>query len=186
LTEAVEDIGDDLSDEALRRIIVRLLLSTDANSSFWRFPIQEAFRALNAGERDDFCGPAKARRRGRPYRLDCCRAVAISHVYYLWGQGIKKHIALERVGKALAVSVETLRDWEKSLRVDDWFSREWTAAALAGEFEEEIKEKSVLALESKFGGKWSSDFGHAKFFLKMIEDAWSLKKLKADLRRLHT
>jgi hypothetical protein len=189
LMEAVEGNGDDLDDEALRRVILRLLLSTDANSSFWRFPLQQAFRALNGGERDDLCEPAKARRRGRPYRLDRCRAIAISHVYYLCSQGMKKQIALRRVGEALAVSAETLRDWEKSLGVDDWFRREWVAASLAGEFEQEIKEKSLLALESKYGAQYnvggSSDFGHAKFFLKMIEDTWSLKKLKADLKRLH-
>jgi hypothetical protein len=188
LTEAIEGIEDDLGNEALRRVIVRLLSSTDANSSFRRFPLQEAFRALNAGERDAFCEPAKARRRGRPYRLDCCRAIAISHVHYLLGQGIKKHIALERVGEALNVSVETLRDWEKSLTMDDWFRREWIAAAIAGELEEEVKTKPLLALETKYGARYvggSSDFAHAKFFLKMIDDVWSLKKLKADLRRHH-
>ena len=87
---------------------MRLLLSKDANSSFWRFPLSHALRAANAGERDAVLEPTKTRRRGRPYQLDWYRAVAIAHVYYLLGQGIKKHIALERIGSALAVSVETI------------------------------------------------------------------------------
>lgn len=70
------------------------------------------------------CPKSNGSRRGKPFQLDWRRAIAISHVYYLWGQGIKKHVALERIGKALAVSVETLRDWEKHLAVDDWFRRE--------------------------------------------------------------
>jgi hypothetical protein len=39
LTEAIEAVEDGISDEALRRAIARLLVSTDANSSFWRFPL---------------------------------------------------------------------------------------------------------------------------------------------------
>ena len=187
LSEKLETVEEG-SNAALRRVIVRLLLSTDANSSFWRFPLQEALRSLNAGERKELFEPAKTRRRGKPFQLDCCRAGAISHVYYLVGKGIKKHVALERVGKALAVSVETLRDWEKSLDVDDWFRLDWRAAAIAGELEDEIREKSILALEEKYGAAFiggSSDIAHASFFLKNIEGECSLEKLKADLRRLH-
>ena len=43
--------------------------------------------------------------------------MAVAHIHYLLGKGIKKHIALERIADALAVSVETLRDWEKALAV---------------------------------------------------------------------
>jgi hypothetical protein len=185
LQEALKGGFDEISDEALRKVIVRLLSSTNANSSFWRFPLQRALRAANAGERDEFLEPTKTRRRGNPYQLDVRRARAISHVYYLWGQGIKKHVAQERVGKALAVSVETLRDWEKLLTVDDWFRREWNDAALAGELEEEIKEKTPMALENKYGRQFGS-IDHASYFLKVMKTEQSLEKIKADLRRLHS
>jgi hypothetical protein len=185
LQEALKEGFDRMSREALRRVIVRLHLSTSANSSFWRFPLQKALRAANAGERDEFFEPTKTRRRGNPFQLDVRRAWAISHVYYLWGQGIKKHVAQERVGKALAVSVETLRDWEKLLAVDDWFREEWNAAAIAGELEEEIKEKTPMALEKKYGRQFRS-IDHASYFLKVMKSEQSLEKIKADLRRLHS
>jgi hypothetical protein len=107
-SEAIEHSGivavqpNRLSAEVLRRVMVRLLLSTDANSSFWRFRLQTAMRAANAGERDALFEPAKTRRRGQPFQLDELRAIAVCHVYYLLGKGLKKHVALERIANALA------------------------------------------------------------------------------------
>lgn len=188
LTEALEAIEADLSDDALRRVISRLLLSTDANSSFWRFPLSHALRAANAGERDAFFEPAKTRRRGRPYQLDSVRAIAVAHVYYLRGKGIKKHIALGRVSDALPVSVETLRDWEKALGQDDWFDFNWRSAQLAGALEQEIKEKSLMALEREYGADYlgsTSNFTEARLFIERMTGEWSLENVKANLRRFH-
>ena len=175
-----------LSDEGLRRVIVRLLSSTDANSSFWRFPLGSALRAANAGERDAFFEPSKTRRRGYPYQLDVRRATAVSHVYYRWGKGLKKHVAMEQVAHALNVSTETLRDWEKKLAKED-HALGWKGARVAGALESEIKEKSYRELLEKYGTDRfgaTSDFDIARFFLARIEAEWSLEKLKADLRQL--
>ena len=42
-----------MSDPPLRPIIRELVVSRSANSSFWRFPLQHAFFALELGETDD-------------------------------------------------------------------------------------------------------------------------------------
>jgi hypothetical protein len=150
---------------------------------------QSALRAANAGERDALFEPAKTRRRGKPYQLDGRRAIVVSHVYYLLGKGLKKHVALERIAKAIAVSVETLRDWEKELGKDDWYEFDWGGAYVAGFLEQEIKEKSYWELLEKYGANYfgpQSDFDTARYFLDRIKDDWSLEKLKADLRRLHS
>jgi hypothetical protein len=188
LTEAPEAAEGDLTDAVLRRVMSRLLLSTEANSSFWRYPFSNALRAANAGERDELFEPAKTRRRGRPYQLDSVRAIAVAHVYYLLGKGIRKHIALGRVSDALPVSVETLRDWEKALGHDDWFDFDWRAARLAGALEQEIKEKSPMALEQEYGADYlgsTSNFTEARLFIQRMTGEWSLENVKANLRRFH-
>src|SRR5262245_45462607 len=121
-----------LSDEALRNVIVRLLASSDENSVVWRDPLRHALRAANAGEVHPLFDPGKKRRRGRPYVLDSARAIAVAHVHYLRGKGFKKHVALERVSKTIAVNSETIRSWEKSLAEDRWHTNLWRGAHLAG------------------------------------------------------
>jgi hypothetical protein len=85
---------------ALRSSIARLLISTDANSKFWRFPLSHGLKALNAGEVFPLFHPDKFRRRGKAYSLDLWKAVAISHVYFEVGCGGKKHVALEYVPRS--------------------------------------------------------------------------------------
>lgn len=174
--------------EVLRKVIYRLLHSTAAKTSFWVAPLSVALRAANAGELDIIFEPTKTRRRGRPYQLDVARAIAIAHVYYLTGKGIKKYIALERIGNALAVEAETLRGWEKALRHDEWIMFDWKGAHLAGRLEDEIKEKSPLALVEEYGGEYlgpTSNFESARFFLERINNVWSLEEVKHSLTTLH-
>ena len=128
LAEELDRQKIDLDDAALRRAIVRLLLSTSADSSVWRFPLSHALTALNYGEQDQFFTPAKSRRRGHPYRLDWAKAKAVAYVWYLNGKGLKKHVAIEKVADGIGVSTETIRDWEKRLKSDDWFRFTWQSA----------------------------------------------------------
>ena len=79
-----------LDDAALRSSIVRLLLSDNANTLFWRLPLFRALLALNAGEVDPLFHPERTGRRGKAYGLDGLRAMAISHVYFHMGCGEKK------------------------------------------------------------------------------------------------
>ena len=52
-----EEFEITMTDPPLRPIIRELLVSRSANSSFWRFPLQHAFFALELGQVDD-CSPS--------------------------------------------------------------------------------------------------------------------------------
>jgi hypothetical protein len=180
----LEKMDLDLTDEALRRVIVRLLLSTSADSSVWRFPLSHALRALNSGEQVEFVLPAKTRRRGHPFALDQARAEAISHVHYLIGKGLKKNVALSRVANKIAVSPETLRDWEKQLREDDWHPFCWESARIAGQIEEDPDLASADVFDVRYYGITDS-IKFAKFFLEGRLEGRNLEEVKKKLRELH-
>ncbi len=172
----------DLDDQILRRVIVRLLLSTSTESSVWRFPLSEALRAVNAGELPSFLTPSRQRRRGRPYILDMLRAEAIAHVWFEEGRGLKKHAALTRVATALAVSEETLRDWEKQIKDDDLIYFEWQAAWLAGFIQENPDTDPEEEFEPRYLGNRSQLF-YARHFIKRKR---SLDTIRDELRKHHS
>jgi hypothetical protein len=64
--------------------------------------------------------------------------MALSHVRFLMGKGVKKYRALENIAEAVGQSVETLRSWEKAYRFDDDFMMSLRVAQMAGEFEQEF------------------------------------------------
>lgn len=189
MTEALEAEFDkldlDLTDETLRRVIVKLLLSTSADSSVWRFPLSHGLSALNSGEQAPFVTPSKTRRRGRPYELDQARSAAVAHVHYLTGKGIKKHVALSRVANEIAVSPETLRGWEKNLHEDDWHQFWWEAAWIAGQVEDEPELTDADVFDVKHYGITNS-IEFAKLFLEGRLEGRSLETVKRQLRDLQT
>jgi hypothetical protein len=72
---------------------------------------------------------------------------------------------------------------------DDWYAFNWGSANVAGALEQEIKKNSYWELLEKFDADYfgsTSDLDLARDFLRGIEDEYSLEKLKADLRRLHS
>ncbi len=188
LSDRLDKVEGGLNDENLRRIIDEFLLSTDANSSYWRFPLGHALRALNYGERDSFLTPSKKKTRGKSYILAYYRALAVAHVYYRQGKGIKKYVALESVATALAVSPETIRDWEQTLKSDDHFRHEWDAAFLAGHIEEVQDTMSHREIAEKYT-EWQFGFrtnvSMAYTFLDWSKKHWSLKTIKDELRKGH-
>jgi hypothetical protein len=177
-----KDVG--LDDEALRRVIVRLLLSTSTESSVWRFPLQHALSALNSGEVDNFFKPSRRRRRGQSHQLDWARSDAIKHVYYLVGKGVKKHVAQRKVGDALAVSTETLRTWEKELQKDDWFAFIWDAAKLAGWLEESPEDSAQDLPVSSHDGM-HTNIEMVSHVVRELHGEASLPKVKERLRKHH-
>jgi len=181
LSDEVEKKNLNLDDEVLRRVIVRLLLSTSADSSVWRFPLQEALRALNSGEVLDFFKPSKQRRRGQSFQLDCAKADAIKYVYYLVGKLLTKHEALEKVGNAVGASVETLRGWEKELRKDDWFEFMWDAAKIAGRIEaspdDALDDLPVWAYDGR-----NTNIETAGYVIRELQGSCSLPNIR---QRLH-
>jgi hypothetical protein len=176
------------SDEALRNVIVRLLASSEQNSSVWRDPLSHALRAANAGEVHPLFDPGKKRRRGKPYVLDSARAVAVAHVHYLVGKGFKKHVALDRVSKTLPASGETLRSWEKSLGEDRWFRNLWKGAYLAGQLETEghvvFTEEEVEPINHDFEPESVPDCFIR--FIERLHGDWSLEAVQEKLRKFHS
>lgn len=175
----------DLTDEVLRRVIVQLLLSTSADSSVWRFPLSHGLRALNHGETSEFLTPARGRRRGRPYLLDEVRAAVVAHVHYLMGKGIKKHIALAKIGDQIGASPETIRDWEKKLRSDDWFFFHWESAFIAGQIEDDPELAKSGYFDVRYFGT-TSTVEMARHFLNGVTEARTLDVLKKRLRKLQS
>ena len=175
------------SDEALRNAIVRLLASSEQKSGVWRDPLSHALRAANAGELHPLFHPGKKRRRGRPYLLDSARAVAVAHVHYLSGKGFKKHVALDRVSKALGASSETIRSWERSLAKDRWFSNLWRGAHLAGQLVMEgrvvFTEGAVEPIKRDFEPESVPDCTIR--FLERLHNIWSLEAVQEMLKKFH-
>lgn len=188
LGDRLEKIEGGLTDENLRRIIDEFLLSTDANSSYWRFPLGHAIRALNYGEQDSFLLPSKKKVRGKAYQLAYYRALAVAHVFFQQGKGLKKYVALENVASALSVSAETIRDWEKALKNDDHFWHEWDAAFLAGHIDEiqgTVSRREIAEEYTKWQYGFRTNVSMAYTFLDWSKSHWSLQTIKEEIRKGH-
>jgi hypothetical protein len=134
VTNVLKGMGDawTLEDETLRLIIRELLVSRSTESSFWRFPLQQALYSLNLGEAQSILRPAAVKKQGSPTNMQFWKARALCHVHFKMGQGIKKYTALEAVADSLGQSVETLRSWEKSLSLDEDLADNFYTAHVAG------------------------------------------------------
>ncbi|MEQ1694336.1 MAG: hypothetical protein ABL901_00710 [Hyphomicrobiaceae bacterium] len=182
LSEKLDKAGIEFDDDTMRRVIGALLYSMSSDSSVWRFPLTNGLRALNYGETLQFLKPTKARRRGSPFKLDAARGDAIAQIYFMEGRGIKKHVAQTRIGDALAVSAETLRDWEKRLKKDDWFAFVWSAAWIAGH----LKENPGLVAEDEFEVMYfgiDDNIAVARRYLAEVNPDAQLMRIKETLRR---
>jgi hypothetical protein len=160
-----EEFGITMSDPPLRPIIRELLVSRSANSSFWRFPLQHAFFALELGEIDDLVKPSEIRRQGSPVELYRWKRLALSHVHFLVGKGLKKFKALDNVAQGIGQSVETLRSWEKAYGYDDDFVMALRVARLAGELEQVLDSSPINKIVEEYGTEYfrhSSDVEYAK------------------------
>lgn len=106
-----------LGPQAMRLFLDEMLMSRCADNSYWRFAFQSSLRALNEGEVDELASPLGDRRQGMPFTLNYWKLQALRQVYFRVGAGMKKYRALEEVGEAIGQSPETLRAWEKSLKI---------------------------------------------------------------------
>ena len=150
----IENIDEqlDLSQSSLRSLIRELLMSHARKSSFWRHELQDGLRALNLGQAVEPLVPTTSRRRADFIETLELKSTALCRVNFLVGQGIKKHVARERVAHALGQSSETLRSWEKLLADGgEEFQAEFYAARLAGRFEDELEKGRIDKLEEEYG-----------------------------------
>jgi hypothetical protein len=173
-----------LDKAALRYLIRELLVSRSANSSFWRFELQSALFALNVGHVEELLKPEPIRRQGNPIQLLNWKVKALQHVHFLVGKGHKKYRALHIVGEAIGQSIETLRDWEKSIVGDDDYRMSLVAARLAGEHEDELDKKSPSELRATLAGEYHrnmSDIERAHYTLREIRK-YSLSAISKGIR----
>ena len=140
VAEIMEKADWELDDVTLRRVIRELLVSRSTESSFWRFPLQTALYALNLGEVQAIVRPVSKKRQGSAISLIRWKTLALSHVHFQIGKGIKKYVALNNVANALGQSTETLRGWEKSLLADIDLADNLYASRAAGVYLAELEE----------------------------------------------
>lgn len=183
--EATEGEDFALNTETLREIIAELLMARTANSSFWRMELQHALRALNVAEVQDLASPSKLKKQGTPYSLNQWKLQALREVYVRVGKGMKKGVAREEVGRQIGKSNETIRSWEKVLKRTEDYAVDLHCAQLAGEFEDELKSKSLIELDELYDVAFHRDtsvFAHASSILNSLK-RHSLEDVKANIRR---
>jgi len=182
--DAMEKYKPNLDERAIRSLIRELLVSRSANSSFWRFELQSALYALNLGHVNELFMPEPKRRQGNPVQLLHWKMMALQHVYYHIGKGLKKYRALQLVADALGQSVETLRSWEKSISGDEDLMVQLGSSSLAGELENELDKYSISKLIKMYGADYHrkiADIEYASYALKDIRST-PLKKIQDGLR----
>jgi hypothetical protein len=183
-----EELGKskaNMDERAIRSLIRELLTSRSANSSFWRFELQSALYALGIGHVDEIFKPEPIRKQGDALQLFDCKLMALRHVHFHIGKGMKKYRALQLVADELGQSVETLRSWEKSISGDDELMIELGWSSLAGGLEGDLDKHSIHELIKMHGAKYhrhTADIEYAKSTLGLIRSR-PLKGIRDDLRR---
>jgi hypothetical protein len=96
--------------------------------------LMEALAALDQGEVRPLFERTETGRHDDPYSWDDMRQRALEHIAFLVGQGVGKGIAQRRVGTHMGgVSVNTLKDWEKSANIRPEVRRQIELANRAGQ-----------------------------------------------------
>lgn len=150
-TNFFTDEKEHMSEQGLREQIMRAFLfeifsSKSEFSHAWRYPLQRATRALNDGQIDDFFKPMPGRRGGAQFDLNQWKLEALLQVHFRIGKGYKKYRALEEVAGGIGQSVETLRYWEKALKLDTDYENELRFARIAGEKISDLKSGDDLSI----------------------------------------
>ena len=141
----------ELSDQVLRSAMRQLITSDCRRSAYWRRPLMDALEALNYGQIVSPLTPSESRRRSDFFETLSLKRAALCHLNFQVGKGIKKHVALDKVAAVLNQSPETIRSWEKQLRDDEEYQADAYAARLAGQFEDELKTRSVADMVEEYG-----------------------------------
>lgn len=182
---AIDKFKVSLGESEIRKIIRELLTSLSGNSSFWRFELQSALFALNIGQVDDLLKPDPIRRQGDALELFYCKLMALPHVHFQMGKGLKKYRALQLVADELGQSTETLRSWEKFILHDDDSAVELECASMVGELESEFDKRSSDELIKLYGARYyrhRADVEWARHTLRLIRST-PLKDIRDGLRR---
>ncbi|MFT4090763.1 MAG: hypothetical protein QM645_08530 [Asticcacaulis sp.] len=122
----------EIQESTYRSFLNETLTSRSANSSFWRFDLIEALTALNEGEVMELLSPVPLKRQGKAFSLRRWKLACVKKVYFEYGSGLKKYAALTKAANIIGVSTETIRSWDKELRLNDNAAFEIECARLAG------------------------------------------------------
>lgn len=171
-----------LDSQAIRRLIVEIMMSRSADNSYWRHPLQYSLKALNDGEHDTLSTPLPGKRQGQPFSLARWKQEALRQVYFRIGAGMKKYRALEEVGAGIGQSPETLRAWEKELRQSLDRANDLYCSELAGKLGDSLKGPPNLELEEMEDYGWHRGV-HSLVNAKLLYDR--IKELTLDEIREH-
>lgn len=173
-----------LRDQITRAFLFEILSSQSEFSHAWRFPLQRSVRALNDGQIEDFFKPMPARRGGAKFDLNQWKLEALLQVHFRMGRGFKKYRALEEVATGIGQSVETLRYWEKALKLDIDYLNELRFAHIAGEKYADIKSGNDLSLGDDTYGTYRGKpvLEIAKNLLPVLENR-TLREIMENIRK---
>jgi len=185
----VNHLETDISDSALRKAYIKMLLSDDKASQPVRSRLQYALEAVEHGEAAELFKPSRTRRKGSPYALDQTKSMIIMHLCYLEAKGIKTYKALEMIGQDIAASPETIRTWKKELVDKDWFRFQWDCGRIAGQYEDVLlsevddgSDEGVLAHEAEEYGPFLN-IELSMEFLRYKANTYSLETLREQLKK---
>lgn len=124
------------------------------------------------------------RRGGAKFDLNQWKLEALLQVHFRMGRGFKKYRALEEVATGIGQSVETLRYWEKALKLDIDYLNELRFAHIAGEKYADIKSGNDLSLGDDTYGTYRGKpvLEIAKNLLPVLENR-TLREIMENIRK---
>jgi hypothetical protein len=184
IESAMEKYNGLLDSTSLRLVIRELLSSRSANSSFWRFELRSALYALNLGQSQPLTTPEPIRRQGDAVQLLSWKVMALQHVHFQMGKGMKKYRALQMVADKIGQSTETIRSWEKFVSNDDDLTTAIEAAHLAARLENELDKFPVDKLIEKYGAEYHRNTSDIEYAMVVLRDLRTtpLSKVREGLR----
>lgn len=188
-TNFFTDEKEHMTEKGLREQITRafffeIFSSASEFSHAWRYPLQRSVRALNDGQIDDLFKPMPGRRGGAKFDLNQWKLEALLQVHFRMGKGYKKYRALEEVATGIGQSVETLRYWEKALKLDTDYFNELRFANIAGEKIADIRSGNDLTIGDETYGTYRGKpvMGIVRDLLPVLENR-TLHEIMENIRR---
>jgi hypothetical protein len=110
--EEAADIGDLMDDPQLARAAFRAILRHLPLPLSLQIGVEDAFRALEAGEVMPLLAPRKIGLHGKPHTLAKLRMRAVEHANFQHGKGVGLMLAESRISRLFGVEQPTLKSWE--------------------------------------------------------------------------
>jgi hypothetical protein len=112
--KAEDSASEEIGNAARRAGFGKLLALGGVVPKVYKQDLLFALQALNVGEVRPLLAPTATGKWGQPYSLAQYQFLAVQHVFYEWGRGSTKKVAIKVVAEAMGVSDAALRTWETS------------------------------------------------------------------------